>query len=377
MEAITILIYLNLLIYTVFIARLLYGFPKVKSFQSTPTTPKTTFSILIPFRNEAEHLPELLASISKLNYPKELFELIFIDDASEDHSAQLLTQWRMENGLFQTTVLDNLRLSGSPKKDAITRAIPVIQNQWIVTTDADCIVNGNWLLTLDNYIQKNEVSMIVGAVTYTENASFLHRFQQLDLMSLQGATLGSFGLQKGFMCNGANFAYTKQLFLDLNGFKGNETIASGDDVFLLQKAVSSHPNQVHYLKSDCNIVQTKPLNSWKLVFHQRVRWASKTTAYKNNYAEALAMSVFFGNLSLLVALGCALFKVLPWSHCIVLFLIKFSVDLILLQKTQAFLKIQKFKLPLLSSVLYPFFSTSVALYSLFGTYQWKGRVFKK
>jgi hypothetical protein len=54
-------------------------------------------------------------------------------------------------------------------------------------------------------------------------------------LSLQGATIGSFGIGKGFMCNGANLAYKKSLFQELNGFQGNDTIASGDDVFLLQK----------------------------------------------------------------------------------------------------------------------------------------------
>jgi hypothetical protein len=47
--------------------------------------------------------------------------------------------------------------------------------------------------------------MIAGAVTYDCKNS-LHHFQQLDLASLQGATIGSFGIGKGFMCN-ANLAY--------------------------------------------------------------------------------------------------------------------------------------------------------------------------
>ena len=74
--------------------------------------------------------------------------------------------------------------------------------------------------------------MIAGAVTYDCNSSFLHQFQQLDMASLQGATIGSFGIDQGFMCNGANLAYTKSLFTALDGFTGNDKIASGDDVFL-------------------------------------------------------------------------------------------------------------------------------------------------
>lgn len=376
MEAVTILLYLNVFAYVLFILGLIYGFTKIKSFKNKDLAPKTTFSIVVPFRNEEGHLPHLLASISKLNYPTTLFEFIFIDDSSEDDSVKAITKWRMENGLFHTTVLDNLRISNSPKKDAISRAIPIIANEWIITTDADCIVNKNWLLTLDHYIQSNDVSMLVGAVTYDGKRSFLHRFQHMDLMSLQGATIGSFGLNKGFMCNGANFAYTKKLFQDLNGFKGNETIASGDDVFLLQKAVSKFPEKVHYLKSESAIVHTKPLNKWKSLFYQRVRWASKTTSYQSNYGEVLAMAVFFGNLSLVVTFLFCLFQILTWYHLLILFLIKFTVDLVLLIQTGGFLNKGKFLFPLFSSLLYPFFSTAVALYTLFGSYEWKGRKFR-
>jgi cellulose synthase/poly-beta-1,6-N-acetylglucosamine synthase-like glycosyltransferase len=376
MKAITILIYLNILVYVFFIARLIYGFTKVKSFKNNDSTPKTTFSIVVPFRNEAENLPLLLESLSRLNYPKNLFEFIFIDDASEDDSTKVITKWRMENGLFHTTVLDNVRISNSPKKDAISRAIPIIANEWIITTDADCLVNENWLTTLNDYIKNNEVAMLVGAVAYDGKRSFLHHFQQMDLMSLQGATIGSFGLNKAFMCNGANFAYTKKMFQELNGFKGNENIASGDDVFLLQKAAAAQPEKVHYLKSESTIVHTKPLNNWKALFYQRVRWASKTTSYESEYGEVLAMGVFFGNLSLIVTLFFCLFQTISWYQFLALFLIKFSIDLVLLIQTGRFLKKGKFFFPLIGSLLYPFFSTAVALYTLFGNYEWKGRKFR-
>ncbi len=316
---------------------LIYGFPKIKSFKSEGLSPKTTFSIVVPFRNEAENLSELLASFSKLNYPIHLFEFIFVNDDSSDNSEKIITKWRMENGLFHTTVLDNVRISNSPKKMLFRELFLLLKNEWIITTDADCVVNENWLLTLDNYIQKNDVSMIVGAVTYDYNRSFLHRFQQMDLMSLQGATIGSFGLNKGFMCNGANFAYRKPFFEELNGFKGNSNIASGDDVFLLQKAVSKFPEKVHYLKSDCRLsVLTKPTNNWKTLFYQRVRWASKTTSYENEYGEVLAMGVFFGNLSLIITLIFCRISSFTWHYLLILFLVKFLLDLCFIVANESF-----------------------------------------
>ena len=372
-----VVLYLIAAIYVVFIAQLIYGFNKVKPFERTEVNPKTTFSIIVPFRNEAKNLPKLLKSISKLNYPKELFEIILVDDFSTDTSERICIQWRMANGLIESTLLENLRLSNSPKKDAISRAVPILKHDWMVTTDADCIVTKNWLLTLDNFIQQNNPEMVVGAVIYKTKNNWFHHFQQLDLMSLQGTTIGSFGIGKPFMCNGANFAYTKKFFQKLGGFGGINSTASGDDVLLLQKAVTANSDKVLYLKNKEFIVKTKPENDLFVLFMQRVRWASKTTSYKNIYAKSLAVVVLLMNLSLVLGFGFwILGKIEIWNLSSI-FLIKYLVDYVLLYKSNQYLNKGKFLLPLASSLVYPVFSSAVGLYSLFGSFTWKGRHFSK
>lgn len=372
----TFILLVLFIVYAVIIAHLIYGFDRIKCYENKTLNPKSYFAIVVPFRNESSNLPQLLESIKNLNYPKTLFEIILVDDFSEDDSVKKIYNWRMENGVFHTTLLENLRISNSPKKDAISRAIPIIKNEWIVTTDADCTVPENWLLTLDNCIQSREVAMIVGAVSYEGKKSFLHHFQQLDLISLQGATIGSFGLGLGFMCNGANFCYTKSAFQELNGFVGNNKMASGDDVFLLQKAMKTFPKKVFYLKSKSNIVHTKPLNDWKSLFHQRVRWASKTTAYQSVFGKDLALVVFVGNLSWILSLIRCISGSIPYGYFALFFLIKFTTDFILLQKANVFLSKKRMHYLFLSSLWYPFFSVSVSLFSLLGKYEWKGRTLK-
>ena len=49
--------------------------------------PATPFSIVIPARNEEENIGKTLASILKNNYPKELYEIIVVDDFSTDNTA--------------------------------------------------------------------------------------------------------------------------------------------------------------------------------------------------------------------------------------------------------------------------------------------------
>ncbi len=383
MELIHILSILILIDYMLLIALLLFGFSKVKTYKINVLEPKTIFSIIVPFRNESNNISDLLNSISNLNYPKNLFEIIFIDDDSNDDSATIFNNWRIQNGWIQSTLLQNLRLTNSPKKDAIARAIPIVKNQWIVTTDADCVVNTNWLSTLDNYIQNYDCQMIAGLVSISKtNRSFqyFNYFQYLDMISLQGTTIGSFGLNEAFMCNGANFAYTKKLFLDLKGFDGNANLASGDDVFLLQKAIKNNPSNVHYLKNHDFIVYTKPEKTITKLFMQRLRWASKTVDYDSDFAKGLAVIVLLMNTILVLGFVFWLANCLKNETVTLLkiiFLIKITMDYFLLWKTNKFIQKSNFFFPIISSFIYPFFCTLVGIYSLFGNFSWKGRRFKK
>lgn len=356
------------ILYMLTISLLIYGFTKINQFEYIGLAPKTSFSIIVPFRNEEENLPILLESISKLNYPTDLFEVILVDDASDFRFKNLDLR-------FKISLIDNIRVSNSPKKDAIATAMEIVKTDWVITTDGDCVVHKNWLLALDNFIQLHHVSMIAGAVTYDCQNSFLHHFQQLDLASLQGATIGSFGIDKGFMCNGANFAYTKSFFQKLNGFEGNNSIASGDDVFLLQKAVIEYPEKVAYLKSKNTIVTTKPANDWKSLFYQRVRWASKTTSYQSLFGKRLGLIVFLMNFGFVYCFVMTFLGMFPYFFIGMYFLIKFGIDTVLINQTNKFLTKHKIRFLFLSSLWYPFFSTAVALYSLFGKYEWKGRRF--
>ena len=363
MELLILVIYIVLLWYIINILWLCIGFTKVKSFHSHSLIPRTKFSIIVPFRNEADNLPKLLQSFEKLNYPSALYEVILVDDESvEKH--------KIQNVKFKITVVDNQRKTNSPKKDAINTAIGMANNEWIITTDADCIVNENWLQTYDAFIQQNEVKMIASGVIYSSQNKFLENFQQLDLMSLQGTTIGSFGNQQAFMCNGANFCYTKSFFYELNGFEGNENIASGDDVFLLQKAIAKEPSFVQFLKNPSTVVSTFPEQTWKSLFFQRVRWASKSGNYKSLYSKQLGLSVFIMNLLIIVVVLTT-----SWKLPLYVFALKFLIDYVLFRITADFFK-KPLRYLMLSSVIYSFFSTIVVLYSLFGNYTWKGRSFK-
>jgi cellulose synthase/poly-beta-1,6-N-acetylglucosamine synthase-like glycosyltransferase len=126
------------------------GFDKITAFNLSDKVPKTAFSIIIPFRNEQNHLDTLLKSLMNLNYPKSLFEVILVDDDSEDKSQEVIKKVLKPHTTsnFQIRIIKNVRMSKSPKKDAITTAISQAKYDWIITTDADCIVPKYWHLFL-------------------------------------------------------------------------------------------------------------------------------------------------------------------------------------------------------------------------------------
>lgn len=368
------------LIYLILIGSLVYGFDKVPDFTLKDLAPKTKFSIIVPFRNEEKNLPALLESISKLNYPKELFEIIFVDDDSDDDSLKVLNTMKVKSSTnrFDIHIISNIRTSNSPKKDAITTAILKAKFNWIVTTDADCEVPRFWLDSFDEYIQRHQPEFIVAPVTYSKYNTFLYRFQLLDVSSLQGATIGGFGIGQPFLCNGANLAYKKELFGNVKGFHGNDTIGSGDDIFMLEKVVKQYPNKAKYLKCEQAIVSTLPQPNFDSLISQRVRWAAKTSSYHNWFGKLTGIMVFLMNGGLLIFGLLTLAGIINLKILLYLLVIKFGIDFLLIYKAAVFTS-QKdvLKSYFFAFLLYPFFSTYVAFLSLFKGYQWKGRKYSK
>ncbi|WP_159022616.1 glycosyltransferase [Formosa sp. L2A11] len=368
-----------LILYTGLIGRLFLGFTKVKSFKAEKTSKHTGFSIVIPFRNEAEHLPELLQSISELNYTENQFEILLVNDGSEDASEVIVTHFIKNQPQLQITLLQNKRVSNSPKKDAIGLAISKSKFNWILTTDADCVLPKTWLATFNSFIDKYKTcQFIVAPITYFTTTKFLNIFQWFDVMSLQGATLGGFGIKKPFLCNGANLGYTKEAFYNVNGFAENDTIASGDDIFLLEKISTKYPESIRYLKSTEAVIYTHAQPTLPDLISQRIRWASKTKAYKNNFSKITGLLVLSMNALLICVFIFMCFSDFPLHYFVNICAIKIIIDYLLIYKSASFFN-QKSGLKWygIVAVLYPVFCTYVAVASLFSSYTWKDRRFSK
>ena len=368
-------------LYVFLLLFLLYGTKQVPEFFGKTSAPKITFSVVIPYRNEAEDLPKLLESLLNLKYPSELFEVLLVNDASEDASEDLCIAFQQKNSGLQVKLLQNIRKTGSPKKDAIQTAIASAKHDFIITTDADCIFPENWLSEFNSFISEKDAQVVAGPVKLdpekSSKNSFLDIFQELDIFSLQSATVGGFGVELPFMCNGGNFCYSKKAFIEVNAFEGNSEIASGDDIFLLEKFKRAGLRPM-FLKSKDAVVTTLPQKNSQSLISQRVRWAAKTSSYKSFFGKLLGLVVLLMNLTLVLGLLALSTGYLESRIFLIIFLFKFNVDFLLIYSSARFFGRERImKNYLWCSSIYPFFSSFVALISIFSGYTWKGRRFKK
>lgn len=371
----TILTYIFIFIFLTYITliiRFIYGFQKLNS-EVISQAGITTFSIVIPFRNEEKNLPNLLDSIQKISYSAVLFEIIFIDDESSDNSVKIIREFSEKSNLM-IHIKDNRRVSNSPKKDALSIAITEAKYKWIITTDADCVVPEKWLQTFNDYIIKHQPKMLVAPVTLIGKNRFLEQFQIIDFLSMQGATIGGFGINKPFMANGANLCYQKEVFLTLDGFSSNNEIASGDDVFLLEDFLKHDKKSVHFIKNTEALVKTFVQQSWSDLINQRKRWAAKAPKFNNNFTKLIGIFVFLSNIGVLIAFLISIYNpILLW-----LVILKFIVDSILIFKTAKFYKQSVTQTQYIKTLFfYPFFTTYIAVVSLLTKFSWKDRIFKQ
>ena len=302
---ITILIYISLILLLGYSALLVYyrkSWGSIPDFKVEANSKLSTkISIIIPARNEEENIGYCLQSIIEQSYPAHLFEVLVVDDHSTDKTAAIIKSYA-SNNVKLISLKDYLSANeiNSYKKKAIEISIQQSNGELIVTTDADCIFPKNWLTTIASFYESKRPAFIVMPVLISYGKKMIEVFQSLDFMTLQGITGASVHEKFHSMCNGANLAYTKEAFIAVNGFKGIDNIASGDDMLLMHKIYNQFPNNIEYLKSREVIVTTNPVSTIQEFFNQRIRWASKADQFDDKRIFIVLIIVYFLNVLMMV-----------------------------------------------------------------------------
>lgn len=372
-----ILTVIVLLGYSLLIWQYRVWFLRLPEFTPVSAEHNTRFSIIIPARNEENNIAGCLQSVLQQQYPAHLFEVIVINDHSTDNTEVIVRSLQQQyNNLQLLNLIDVLKDKpvNAYKKKAIELAIAQSSGNWIVTTDADCMVQPEWLSLLDQYIQNQQPVFIAAPVMFTHTGSFLSAFQLLDFISLQGITAAAVSAGYHTMCNGANIAYRKDVFYEVGQFSGIDQIASGDDMLLMYKIKQQYPNRLGYLFHRGAIVTTAPMPDWSSFLNQRIRWASKADKYQDKTIFRALALVYALNLLLLVLFFWSCWVEGGWLAWLLLVITKTLVELSLMLPVARFY--QRVSLLNWFLIMQPFhicYTVIAGWLGKFGTYQWKGR----
>ena len=286
-------------------------------------------SVVVPLKNEEDHLPGLLDDLARQSFPDEHREVIFVDDHSRDSSASILDK---RTGAYVRFRYLSLPPGVSGKKKALSHGIEHAEYDWIIQVDADCRLGPGFISAHMAFLEKHPSDLVAGIVTTGKgNGSFLESFERLDVLALAGSGAGSFSLGRPMMCSGANLAYSRRLYKETRSFDPETTVASGDDMFMMIGA-RKLGKTLSFITEQKSIVRTNPQKDLRSLITQRIRWGAKAGSYKMLDIQLLALLVSLCNISmLLMPLWIILFS-LWWPWLAGAWLIKTLADFVLLYK---------------------------------------------
>lgn len=235
-------------------------------------------SVIICARNEAENLLQNLKMVLIQNYPK--FEVIVVNDQSEDETAQVVQEYIARNpNLRLINIRKDIEKPLGGKKFPLKVGIEAASYDIIVTTDTDCKpLNPKWLRFLVmEFVQ--ETKLVLGFAPFNKLPGFLNKLIRYD-NTLSALNYFSFALAgmpyKGV---GRNMAFRKNSYTEWNGYsKRGGKIQAGDDVLFVNAVAKKRSTEIAINKE--SFIYTQPKTTFGEWLAQRARHAQTNFYYK-------------------------------------------------------------------------------------------------
>ena len=235
-------------------------------------------SVVIPAYNEEKNIEKCLKSIFSSNYPKNNIEVIVVDDGSKDNTLKILKKYK------RVKVLRQKHLG---KVEALNRGVLNTSNKFIVTIDADTIVDKNCIMELVRPFSDRRIGATTGNNNVMNKSSILGMFQNVEY-HFSNLIRNSFSttFNSGAWISGSLACYRKKALKKAGYFK-KDTLAEDIDVALEIKkrgyTTITVPKAIGY-----TIVPVKLRDLYK----QRVRWWIGTlqAIFKNRVLFSLKSS---------------------------------------------------------------------------------------
>lgn len=193
-------------------------------------------SVIVPVYNDCEHIELLLKSLLCQDYPKDLLEIIVIDNNSTDTSKEIVQK-------FPVTLLEENDIQSSYA--ARNRGIRHAKGQILVFIDSDCVADSQWLRQGITKLCTKSVDLVGGQAkfTFSEKQTAAECYDSLANLALESK------VSRGVAAT-CNLFVKTEVFKSIGLFPDN--VKSGGDVQWTGKATQAGfslvyaPNAVVY-----------------------------------------------------------------------------------------------------------------------------------
>ncbi len=216
-------------------------------------------TIIVPAFNEEGRIQKTIESLLNLNYPKELLEIIVVDDGSKDNTLAEAKAY-INNGIKV------FHKENGGKASALNLGIKQSKNEIIVSLDADSFVDGNALMNMVGYFDNEKCMAVTPSLKIWNPRKILQKVQFIEYMfgiflRKACAFLGCINVTPGPFS-----AYRKSFFIEHGGYQeGNLT----EDIEVALRLQSKN----YVIENAQNAyVYTLAPSKFMPLFRQRVRW---------------------------------------------------------------------------------------------------------
>ncbi|MBI1931426.1 MAG: glycosyltransferase [Ignavibacteriales bacterium] len=362
--------------YLIFLIKIVNGLKIVKNDLDSNSLNEFV-SVIIPFRNEENILQRNLASVESQSFPKDRYEIIYVDDNSDDNSVKVIEDNISSNNVRIIKSENNFN-DRAHKKLALKMAIENSKGEIIITTDADCFHRRDWLSTMVKKFDM-ETGFVSGPVEFVDDGKIFSKLQKLEFSSLIIVGAALIGINEPIICNAANLGFRKSVFKLVNGYEDNLNLSSGDDEFLMQKISTRTDYKVKFCYDKNAVSYTHPNKTIKEFVNQRKRWASKSFYYVKKSITLKLLFIYIFYLSFLIQFLLGIFyDKLFFVSLMFNFIFKvFTENQIVRRESTDLFKKVSLKLFLLAEILHIPYIILAGFSGLFGNYEWKGRKVKR
>lgn len=261
---------------------------------ATETIADTTqpVSVIICAKNEAENLQRNLPVILAQRYSNASginnYEVVVVNDASTDHTAQVLEGFAARYPHLKLVhISPDVPRTLPGKKFALSKAVALAQHDVLLMTDADCVpASDTWLQQMVVPLQNGKV-LVGGYGKYAEGKGGLNAFIRWETLHtfVQYAGYALSGMP--YMAVGRNLACTKAALLAAQQTDVWGKLPSGDDDLLVKSAGEGH--NMGIVASATAATISAPSQSWQDWFNRKQRHISTGKYYRTGTKLALGI----------------------------------------------------------------------------------------